>query len=113
MDFTFSCDGTHKVYKSRRSELKCFSFEAKQNAVLGTPRVGKMLIVPPPQASALHRRGHMVLSKALAYNGILYCAATRLFHIKRLDFRLPPGLRRNLCGHNHASLFIVLGRAER
>lgn len=34
--------------------------------------------------------------------------------IKRLDFRLPRGKRKNLCGHKRpqpATLFIVLGRA--
>lgn len=33
--------------------------------------------------------------------------------IKRLDFRLPRGKRKNLCGHKRpqpATLFIVLGR---
>ena len=69
-----------------------------QKAGPRTPCVWKMLIIPPPLATALHRSSHMLLYKLFTYNGGLYWAATRLFRIqiKRLDFR-PPRAKEGIC----------------
>lgn len=91
MYFTFSCGGTQKCVQSGKKLIKILCFFANQKAGLRTPCVWKMLIIPPPLATALHRSSHMLLYKLFTYNGSLYWAATRLFRIqiKRLDFRLP------------------------
>ncbi len=105
-----------KMCTTQEESIKILYFLESQKAGLRTPCVWKMLIIPPPLATALHRSSHMLLYKLFTYNGGLYWAATRLFRIqiKRLDFRLPRGKRRNLCGHKRpqpATLFIVFGRA--
>lgn len=91
MYFTFSCGGTQKCVQIGRKWIKILCFLASQKAGLRTACVWKMLIIPPPLATALHRSSHMLLYKLFTYNGGLYWAATRLFRIqiKRLDFRLP------------------------
>lgn len=65
-------------------------FLASQKAGLRTPCVWKMLIIPPPLATALHRSGHMLLYKLFTYNGTLYGAATRLFQNSDQTPRFPP-----------------------
>lgn len=96
--------------------MKILFFLESRKAGLRTRCVRKMLIIPPPLATALHRNSHMLLYKLFTYNGGLYWAATRLFRIqiKRLDFRLPPakgGICVDTKGLGPATLFIVLGRA--
>lgn len=116
--FTFSCGGTHKCVQSRKKWDKMWFFREPEGWVRKTSVLGKMLIIPPPLAAALHRSGHMLLYKLFPYNGRLYQAATRLFRIqiKCLDFNPPPSKRRNLCGHKRpqpGTLFIVPGCERR
>lgn len=98
MYFTFSCGGTQKCVQDRWKWMKILYFLASQKAGPRTPCVWKMLIIPPPLATALHRSSHMLLYKLFTYNGSLYWAATRVFRIqiKRLDFR-PLWAKEGIC----------------
>lgn len=114
MDFTFSCGGTQKCVQNGKKliQILCLS---SQKAGQRTACVWKMLIIPPPLATALHRSSHMLLYKLFTYNGTLYGAATRLFQNSDQTPQFPPtpGQKKESVWTQKASAChsIVLGRA--